>query len=113
MGQMLKILLVVQVICFFFFTRRYRMSEKVDRGTELCYWKLSYRRKLIRTIWMIPFDSLALLLFYKTFHSVILTWIAGGWMFLLLFIQLVYNYKKWEREKKDLSESAVDRQKRA
>ena len=58
MVQSLVIFLVVQVICIFFFTRRYAMSEKVDKGIQFCYWKLSYRRKLIRTIWMIPLNGL-------------------------------------------------------
>ena len=28
--------------------------DKVDKGFELIYWKLSYRRKFIRTLWLIP-----------------------------------------------------------
>lgn len=113
MVQMLVIFLVVQVICIFFFTRRYAMSEKVDKGIQFCYWKLSYRRKLIRTIWMIPLNSLVLILFYRTFRSLILTWMFGVWMFLMFAIQLVYNYKKWKKEKNDISESSVDREKGA
>ena len=27
------------------------MKNKVDKGFELAYWNLSYRRKLIRTLW--------------------------------------------------------------
>lgn len=27
--------------------------DKVDKGFELIYWKLSYRRKFIRTLWLV------------------------------------------------------------
>lgn len=113
MVQSLVIFLVVQVICIFFFTRRYAMSEKVDKGIQFCYWKLSYRRKLIRTIWMIPLNGLVLILFYRTFRSPILTWMFGVWMFLMFAIQLAYNYKKWKKERDLISESSVDREKGA
>ena len=33
-------------------SKKWEKHEKVDKGIELCYWKLSYRRKLIRTLWM-------------------------------------------------------------
>ena len=35
--------------------------NKVDKGFELVYWKLSYRRKFIRTLWMIPWTIVALI----------------------------------------------------
>ena len=46
--------MIIGLSLSFFLARRYDMSEKVDKGIEVCYWKLSYRRKLIRTLWMIP-----------------------------------------------------------
>ena len=36
--------------------------EKIDKGFELDYWKLSYRRKFIRTLWLIPLGIIAVML---------------------------------------------------
>ena len=36
--------------------RKWGMSEKVDKGIMMWYGKLSYRRKFIRTLWIIPID---------------------------------------------------------
>ena len=33
--------------------RKWGMSEKVDKGIMMWYGKLSYRRKFIRTLWII------------------------------------------------------------
>lgn len=35
--------------------------NKVDKGFELVYWELSYRRKFIRTLWMIPWTIVSLI----------------------------------------------------
>jgi len=40
------------------------MANKVDKGFELRYWRLSYRRKFIRTLWMIPFLLAAIILIF-------------------------------------------------
>lgn len=29
-------------------------NNKVDKGFEVLYWRLSYRRKFIRTLWLMP-----------------------------------------------------------
>jgi hypothetical protein len=42
------------------------MSDKTDKGFELSYWKLSYRRKFVRTLWGAP-AVLLLLLFPADF----------------------------------------------
>lgn len=42
----ISILVIVETIGFFL-AKRYDMSEKVDKGIEICYWKLSYRRKFL------------------------------------------------------------------
>lgn len=35
-------------------------KEKIDKGFELSYYNLSYRRRFIRTLWMIPFAILVI-----------------------------------------------------
>ena len=81
---------------WFFISKRYEMSEKVDRGIEICYWKLSYRRRLIRTLWFIPIAVIELVWFYFTFKSGFLTCVIGILCGGELIIQLVYNYRHWK-----------------
>lgn len=73
--------------------------KKIDKGFELAYYKLSYRRRLIRTLWMIPWAILVLGLLYwwsGSIGSVILVAIIFG---LIGCVQVTYNYKKWKEEK--------------
>ncbi len=73
-------------------------KEKVDKGFELNYNNLSYRRKFIRTLWMILWAILLLCFMH---------W-AGVALFILLplsvifavvgFIQALHNYKNWKEE---------------
>ena len=82
----------------FFLRRRYEMSEKVDKGMEFCYWKLSYRRKFIRTLWLIPIYVIIIPLFYKAFHSDALKVIISVMVLSGILFQSIYNYIKWKKE---------------
>lgn len=92
------IVLVVVEVFGFFFARKYETNEKVDKGIELCYWKLSYRRKFIRTLWLLPADVIIMLWFYKNWGIGSLTVLIGFGIFGSVFIQAFYNYKKWKTE---------------
>ena len=61
--------MIIGLSLSFFLARRYDMSEKVDKGIEVCYWKLSYRRKFIRTLCFIPVSVIIIIEFYKEFQS--------------------------------------------
>ena len=74
------------------------MSEKVDKGIEICYQKLSYRRKFIRTLCFIPVSVIIIIEFYKEFQSYMFTGIIGVVFFISIFIQAFYNYKRWKNE---------------
>ena len=65
--------------------------NKVDKGFELVYWKLSYRRKFIRTIVSLIFIQIV----GKNYKYTIL---AGIIYLVILPIQAIYNYKKWMKE---------------
>lgn len=56
-----------------FLARRYDMSEKVDKGIESCDWKLSYRRKFIRTLWTIPVSIIMIIQLHWKYQSYIFT----------------------------------------
>lgn len=45
--------LAVMEVFGFLFARKYETNEKIDKGIELCCRKLSYRRKFIRTLWLL------------------------------------------------------------
>ena len=73
----------------------------VDKGFELLYYKLSYRRRFIRTLWLTPWTVLVLFLNYWVDMPIyILVPMAVG-LILVIYIQASYNYKKWKEEKKN------------
>lgn len=73
-------------------------KEKVDKGFELNYYNLSYRRRFIRTLWMIPWMILALYLMDWVGVSIYIL-LALAVIFLVIgFIQTLHNYKKWKEE---------------
>lgn len=85
--------------------RRYEMSEKVDRGVEPCYWRLSYRRRMIRTLWLSPILCVILAAgIYKRSFSFALAGTVGAGLFAGILIQAAYNYKKWKEEETVSSE---------
>ena len=79
-----------------------KTMNKVDKGFELVYWKLSYRRKFIRTLWMIPWAIVSLIFIQivgKNYKYTILYTILAGIIYLVILpIQAIYNYKKWMKE---------------
>lgn len=80
-------------------TKRFAASEKVDKGVEFFYWKLSYRRKFIRTLWTIPIDIAVIIYFHITFQSYLWTCTITIMWGILFLIQAIYNYRKWKNEK--------------
>lgn len=98
MFVVLIIIFITSLISGSFFARRYDMSEKVDKGIELCYWKLSYRRKFVRTLWLLPVFTIVMIRAYQTLQSCMLTWIIGIMLFGSILIQAIYNYRKWKNE---------------
>ena len=78
----------------------YNKSNRIDKGVQLFYWKLSCRRKFIRTLWTIPAAILAVSLmnilqghYVSLDYAVILTMVLT----ILFAAQLVYTYVRWKR----------------
>lgn len=81
------------------------MNGGCDKGFCLSYYKLSYRRKFIRTIWTLVIGSLAVAALLK-FRPVLWTkptWlvICGVVLVLIFLIQAAYNYSRWQAELRD------------
>lgn len=96
MGYLFLLLPALTVIIIhLIFKNTFNAAEKIDKGIVFCYWKLSYRRKFIRTLWLLPIFIIIMVLFHLTFRSYFLTCIVGVAYFLLLLAQAIYNYRKW------------------
>lgn len=69
---------------------------KKDKGIELIYYKLSYRRKFIRTLWWTPIAVIALALIWRGNYNIIFKIITTIVLILINLIQLIYTYNKWK-----------------
>ena len=72
--------------------------KRKDKGFELQYAKLSYRRKFIRTIWLIPVGIAAIILFQWRFANAYLTVAVSSVLCIVTIVQAFCNYRKWKRE---------------
>lgn len=71
-------------------------KEKVDKGFEFFYDRLTYRRKFIRTLWLIPIGIVVGVI--VTYISVIVS--LFYWVVLIITAekQLKYNFMMWKKE---------------
>ncbi len=71
-------------------------KNKVDKGFEIFYDKLSYRRKYIRTIWMILIGiGVGVLITSINIIVSLLYWLP---LIIIAIKQLRYNYIMWKKE---------------
>ena len=84
-------------------------QQNIDKGFEFSYWKLSYRRKFIRTLWMIPFAIVAVIILFSTNIEYIFALLTTMLLIVVFVIQLVYTYKKYKARITD-SEQRGERQ---
>lgn len=94
--------IIFALIITLIFTKVYKNKEKVDHGFAFNYFGLSYRRKMIRTLYTFPILMVALVLFYAA-SPLSLRYL----LFLLLItvlgfiIQFLHNYKMWKQEQNE------------
>ncbi|MFS0673532.1 hypothetical protein [Ornithinibacillus sp. 179-J 7C1 HS] len=82
----------------------YKNKEKQDTGFVLSYYKLSYRRKMIRTLWTLPIVVIALIVMYFHVGQNVTYFLIFSILLLTLFlIQFFYNYLKWKKYEKGFS----------
>lgn len=99
----------VALAAILIFSRVYRKKEKVDKGFVFAYWRLSYRRKFIRTLWMIPVDILVVIGIHLLLKSPAATAFVAAVAVVSLVVQAVYTYRKWKEEE---AEAGPDREER-
>lgn len=76
-----------------------KMTYKINKGFELYYWKLSYRRKIIRTLWSFPLISASILLPSEDDILGVSRITLVVLLFVVTTIIALYNYKKWQSQK--------------
>jgi len=85
---------IVTIILSFIF----KGSPKVDEGFAVNYYKLSYRRKFIRSIIMLPLSIVVIGVVYLiTDWSLFVNLIIGVILLVLFIGQITYNYYMWKR----------------
>lgn len=81
------------------FSKLYKGNVKVDEGFELNYFKLSYRRKIIRTVMLFPFIVILLIIVYFFYNWSLIVFVSFALLPLLgTTVQMLYNYNKWKKE---------------
>ncbi len=95
------IVLFITLIVSLILSVIFKNKEKKDTGFVFSYYKLSYRRKMIRTLWMLPIMVISLMAIYlfvgENLNEII---IASIFLLLIFLIQFSYNYLKWKKYKK-------------
>mgnify|MGYP000188865402 FL=1 len=71
-------------------------KDKVDKGFELYYGNLSYRRKFIRTLWLISIGIVVGIVI--TYISIIVSIFYWIWFIIVAIKQLKDNYTMWKNE---------------
>lgn len=80
----------------------YKDKEKVDKGFVFAFYKLSYRRKLIRTLWSVPLIILCLFIIYKlAYWSQIEFILFSGILVVVIIGQFCYDFAKWKKYEQD------------
>ncbi|HAR87050.1 MAG TPA: hypothetical protein DCR69_15120 [Clostridium sp.] len=81
------------------------MKNKIDKGFELIYWNLSYRRKFIRTLWQTPI-CLSLIVFTILIGDNLFINRISPLLLVIIYIwQLIYTYNKWKKSKESQSKA--------
>lgn len=73
------------------------VRNKTDKGFELIYWKLSYRRRLIRNLWWLPIVIISIAFMFLINDKLILNRIVPIVLLILYIVELIYNYMKWNK----------------
>lgn len=90
---------IVALFSFLIFFKIFRGKDKTDNGFELNYFKLSYRRKLIRNLISTPIIIVALIVIYFLSNWSLPVYIIFVVCLLLGFcIEALCNYAKWKRD---------------
>jgi len=76
----------------------YKRQEKVDKGFAINYFKLSYRRRVVRDLLTLPLLIVCILIIYYLSDWSFKIFTTFSVIILLCYaLQLLYNYKMWKK----------------
>lgn len=92
---------VVVIIIVIILSIVFKDRPKTDKGFQLFYFKLSYRRKVIRTLITSPIAIFAIgVIYYYTNLSMPQNIILGLVFFILYTAEVLYNIYMWKTKEK-------------
>lgn len=94
--------MVVGLIVAFILKKVYKNKKKVDKGFALSYYKLSYRRKLIRNLWQLPPSLIVLIALIIIFDiSITASVLLVSLSILAGLTHCLLLYRKWKQEERN------------
>lgn len=98
---MLIIVVTVSLIASAILSSMAKGKEKEDKGFAFGYHRLTHRRRLIRTLWLLPVTVLLLLWIRQSDLLAPLEFNVIWVLFVIVFIaQVSYEYVKWKKHEK-------------
>lgn len=98
----LILVVIVSIIASVILTAMNKGEEKKDKGFAFSYQRLSHRRRLIRTFWMLPITVLVLIGLRQLDIMTQFEWNAVVTIFAIVFVsQALYEYWKWKKGEKE------------
>lgn len=73
------------------------MSQKTDKGFQLNYWKLSYRRRFVRNLWLLPLFVVLTVFMFWSGDKIFINRIIPILLLAIGVLELIYNYSKWKK----------------
>ncbi|MFD1863125.1 hypothetical protein [Planococcus chinensis] len=98
---MLMIVVAVSLIANAILSSMAKGKEKKDQGFAFGYHRLTHRRRLIRTLWLLPVTVVLLLWIHQSGVLAPLEFTAMAVFFAIVFIaQASYEYMRWKKHEK-------------
>lgn len=99
----LILVVVVSLIASIVLSRLAKDKEKKDKGFAFGYHRLTHRRRLIRTLWLLPVTVLLLVWIDRRDVLTPVEFNAIVILFAIVMVgQSAYEYVKWKQEEKEV-----------
>lgn len=96
--EVLFIPIIIAFIVSIALSLLFKGAPKVDKGFAFNYYKLSYRRKLFRSLITLPITIIFVIIIYLLTDWGMLVNLILGIILLALYVgQMMYNYYMWKR----------------
>lgn len=98
MDAVLPVVIVLLISLFLAFY--FRHSKKTDRGFQFFYYKLSYRRRFLRSLYLSPLVVIlwGLVMFRTSVWSQTTKVLWTIFIATVFLFEIGYNYIKWKKE---------------